>query len=389
MKKSLKLIAAAVAAVSAMSCTGATAFADSLRTIDGVKYRYSDSGEDLGIYTGWANTSKGRVFYNKGVRVTKNTIINGIRYKFSSDGYLTGTFTGWTKSASGKRFWYDGKLIKNKWIKSGSYYYYAGIDGYIIVDKVTEKFPALKALSAGREKELCEQFIEWQSMQGKVSADDLYIPLYLGNYNGNDVALIMPKDGLSEIDFTELGTITCGDRDITTAVGSEPVVSINNEIDHLDVAFLDGLISDSDIIRINYYMNKFLADNGADPTALQNKYPPLTALTEKEKQTLFEDFIGYKAGKGGWKGITAEDLSIKRYYGTYNGCEAVVIWCNEIVVTDDIQDIGIAGYTISLPSGSYELLLHRDSTFISIREAYNKGYLSKSDIDKIAYYAKH
>ncbi len=257
MKKSLKLVAAAFAAVTAMNCTGVTAFADSLRTIDGVRYRYSDTGEDLGIYTGWANTSKGRVFYNKGVKVTKNTVINGIRYRFSSDGYLTGKYTGWTRSSRGLRYWSDGVLLKNMWLKSGSYYWYAGIDGYMTVEKVPEKFPALNA------------------------------------------------------------------------------------------------------------------------------------LTEEEKQTLFEDFIGYKDGKGGWQGITAEDLSVKKYYGTYNGCEAVVIWCDDIVCTDDIQDISIAGHTVSLPSGSYELLLHRDGTFISVKDAYDHGYLSESDIDKIAYYSEN
>lgn len=256
MKKMIRLTAA-LAAVTAMACADVTAYADTLRTVDGLKYRYSDSGEDLGIYTGWANASGGKVFCNKGVIVTKNTIINGVRYTFSSDGYLTGKYTGWTKSSLGRRCWNNGELVRSSWIKSGGYYYYAGYDGYITVEKVPEKFPAL------------------------------------------------------------------------------------------------------------------------------------TPLTDRQKQTLLDDFIGYKDGKGGWQGITAEDLKVRSYYGTYNGCEAVIIWCDEMECTDDIHDIIIAGHTISLSSGSFELLLHRDGTFIGVEDAYKDGYLSEPDIAMIEYYSEH
>ena len=40
-----KALAAALAAVTALSCASVTAFADKLKTVDGIKYRYSDSGE--------------------------------------------------------------------------------------------------------------------------------------------------------------------------------------------------------------------------------------------------------------------------------------------------------------------------------------------------------
>lgn len=257
MKKTIRLTAAALAAITAMTCTSAAAFADKLRNIDGVICRYSDTGKEMGVYTGWANTPKGKVFYNKGVMITSNAVINGIRYKFSSDGYLTGKYTGWTKSSLGRRYWNDGILVKNKWLRAGSYYYYAGGDGYMIVEKSAEKYPAL------------------------------------------------------------------------------------------------------------------------------------TALTEEEKQTLFSDFIKYKGDAGEWKGTCPEDLYIVKYYGKYNGCEVVVIWGNDQTCTDDIKDINIDGYTVSLGSGSFELLLHRNDTFISIESAYKSGYLSKTDIEKIAYYAEH
>ena len=71
-----KALAAALAAVTALSCASVTAFADRLKTVDGVTYRYSDSGEAKGKYTGWAKTSKGRYYYKDGVKVRNTWIKN-------------------------------------------------------------------------------------------------------------------------------------------------------------------------------------------------------------------------------------------------------------------------------------------------------------------------
>ena len=76
MKKSVKMIAAALAAITAMSCVNVTAFADKLKTVDGIKYRYSDSGEQIGTFSGWSTGKSGaKYYYKNGVRV-KNTWIN-------------------------------------------------------------------------------------------------------------------------------------------------------------------------------------------------------------------------------------------------------------------------------------------------------------------------
>ena len=88
MKNLLKLTAAALAAITAMSCASLTSFADKLKTVDGTLYRYSDSGEQKGKYTGWVKTSKGRYYYK------------------------------------------NGKMIKNKWLKlNGQPAYYLGKNG--------------------------------------------------------------------------------------------------------------------------------------------------------------------------------------------------------------------------------------------------------------------
>ena len=101
MKKQIKLIAATLAAITAMSCTSATVFADKLKTVDGVTYRYSDSGEQVGKYTGWAKTSKGRRYYKNGI-MYKNKWIktkSGKYYYAGKDGYIR---TGWAAVTRGK-----------------------------------------------------------------------------------------------------------------------------------------------------------------------------------------------------------------------------------------------------------------------------------------------
>lgn len=98
--QSIKVAAAALAAVTAISCTGVTACADKLKTVDGIKYRYSDSGEQLSTYTGWTKTSKGRRYYKDGVMYTNSWIKTKKGYYYAGkDGYMR---TGWAKFTRGE-----------------------------------------------------------------------------------------------------------------------------------------------------------------------------------------------------------------------------------------------------------------------------------------------
>lgn len=101
MKKIFKTVAAVLAAVTAMSCTGLSAYADKLKKVDGVTYLYSDSGEKIGKYTGWSKNSKGKRCYKKGVMYTNRWIKTkkGKYYYAGSDGYMR---TGWAAVTRGK-----------------------------------------------------------------------------------------------------------------------------------------------------------------------------------------------------------------------------------------------------------------------------------------------
>ncbi|MGN0599113.1 MAG: hypothetical protein ACI4JK_04385 [Oscillospiraceae bacterium] len=101
--KKLKLLSvfSAVIISAAMAVnTAVLVSADSIKTADGIAYRYSDSGEQLSKYTGWAKNSKGRRYYKNGV-LYKNKWIklkSGKRFHAGEDGYLT---LGWYKTDDG------------------------------------------------------------------------------------------------------------------------------------------------------------------------------------------------------------------------------------------------------------------------------------------------
>jgi hypothetical protein len=82
--------------------------------------------------------------------------------------------------------------------------------------------------------------------------------------------------------------------------------------------------------------------------------------------------------------ITADELTVYRYFGTFGGREAVVIYPKDWAMTDDMLYIDIAGYRITLESGSLSLVVHDNGKFVPIREAYEQGLLIDEDIAFIA-----
>jgi len=70
---------------------------------------------------------------------------------------------------------------------------------------------------------------------------------------------------------------------------------------------------------------------------------------------------------------TISDIWVQQYFGTYNGCEAVYIG-SYLEHTDEIREIEIAGYNFRFPS-SQLLYIHKDATFIEIKEAYDTGII--------------
>ena len=152
MKRRLKLAAAALAAVLSLSCASFGASADVLKTVNGLTCRYSDSGESMGLYTGWVKTKKGLKYSYKGEYLKNKwvTFKSGARFHINADGFKD---IGWTHVG---KYWYyidekkgaltgtqtiDGTVFnfsdKGKWDKTAA-------DG--VTDGYTAYFRLLKKL---------------------------------------------------------------------------------------------------------------------------------------------------------------------------------------------------------------------------------------------------
>ena len=150
MKKTMKLAAAALAAMAAMTCTAVTASADTIKTFNGLRYLYSDSGKEKGLYTGWTKTAKGKRYYKNGV-MYKNKYIKtkkGKRYYAGYDGYIV---TGWYR-IDGKWHWFgvDGVEAVDDVYVGGSTYHFSSSgewDGIGGLDIGTTKTAVEKKIS--------------------------------------------------------------------------------------------------------------------------------------------------------------------------------------------------------------------------------------------------
>ncbi|MCL2054486.1 MAG: hypothetical protein FWG90_08685 [Oscillospiraceae bacterium] len=112
--------------------------------------------------------------------------------------------------------------------------------------------------------------------------------------------------------------------------------------------------------------------------------PPMPAPLSPEAEFIMRgDFAAYKADV--WSGLTADDITLIGYYGSYNGGSVVILYPRDYPVTHDIQYMEVAGYTLTITSGSFELLFYKDSSFMGIGEAYALGYLTDYDIFCIDY----
>lgn len=83
--------------------------------------------------------------------------------------------------------------------------------------------------------------------------------------------------------------------------------------------------------------------------------------------------------------LTVKDISVEEYYGTYQGCEAVFMSVKGLEDTDDEVEIKIAGYTFKFGAGSSvnRFLLHKESEFITVNEAYKEKILTTKDVYQI------
>lgn len=83
-----------------------------------------------------------------------------------------------------------------------------------------------------------------------------------------------------------------------------------------------------------------------------------------------------------------EYVIIYYYYGTYNGCAALLITAVDKIYLDVIIIENIGGVEFVFGSTN-TILTWKDGHMYSLKDAYDKGFLTVSDLQSINYYRKH
>ncbi len=141
--------------------------------------------------------------------------------------------------------------------------------------------------------------------------------------------------------------------------------------------------------EVGYVSGKYMTLEAPVPeaTIVEEKpieYPPLEPLSEEAERKLIEDYD--ETFPLSVREDEMFESFVYGYYGTHNGYE-VVMMVNSIEMHQPMEDTyTIAGYEFWLSTHTIDYLVHIDSEFISLRDAYENGYLSDDDIAAIHYY---
>ncbi len=78
---------------------------------------------------------------------------------------------------------------------------------------------------------------------------------------------------------------------------------------------------------------------------------------------------------------STEDIFIETYYGNYSDCEVVFIG-DKLDFTEAHRITSVAGYVLDFPDGQL-LYIYKNSTFYTIKDAYENDLLTKTDVYEI------
>ncbi len=139
-----------------------------------------------------------------------------------------------------------------------------------------------------------------------------------------------------------------------------------------------------------YKDGKFISLADAYGTFLVDARDVERIYMKDEGNTLYEKFsqsyIAYLSEQypedGYYRSLTSDDIVIDRYLGWYGSgtdCHILLIYPEDQVMTDDILELEIAGYTFTLPSGSMidHFLVYKDGKFARVKDAYESGMISE------------
>lgn len=277
---------------------------------------------------------------------------------------------------------YNQGWVSKKAVKS-IHHYYTTEDESVVIDTtyaISEITP-LSDLSVAITK---QKYLDYYGFTNK-SVSDVTISEYFGAYGADEEYMAMFIDG------KDFGTGGIADVVTKTKIAGYTFVyptskTIDiyyfNEFTTLEKAYEKGWLTDYDIRDIYYYYT-----NANSRKSVDNSYvpPAFVPLADEKALKIKQDFLLLYKDEAERYGSGVEDITIREYFGTYNGCSVMFIDTPWWGYMDSFWSEEIAGYTFGYGS-SQTLDVYRDGEFVSLKEAYEKGWLSKNDIKDIRYY---
>lgn len=230
-------------------------------------------------------------------------------------------------------------------------------------------YPTLEPLSREAEQKIKEDHAAFKGLREN-AVESIFIRYYYGTYNGCEVVMCSSPVSVSGEEIYEIIGEFSFHEDI--------MLHKDGTFISLADAYENGYLNNDDLKAIAYY-DSIKPINTPDAPSPEEDFITPELLSWEAEQQLKADYSAYKD----WTDL-ADTAYVEGYYGTYNGCEAVVMWSTELMFNEMIKEVSMGEYTIMLPSGSFDLTLHKDGSFIDIADAYNEGYLTDGDIKAIA-----
>lgn len=120
----------------------------------------------------------------------------------------------------------------------------------------------------------------------------------------------------------------------------------------------------------------------ADEFGLFVEKPDIKEIDPAQLLQVKQAYLDMKTETGYPHHMTADDVRVLEYCGSYNGCIVMMFSDNETLYAQAICVVNVAGVRIQY-SDSNELYAWKDGKMYTLEQAYRSGILSKSDIRNI------
>lgn len=108
----------------------------------------------------------------------------------------------------------------------------------------------------------------------------------------------------------------------------------------------------------------------------------INALDSERLLSIKQAYLDMRQETGYPESMTTDDVYLEEYCGSYHGCEVVMLTDNETAYAQAVQIVKVAGVRICYRDAN-ELYAWKDGKIYTLNQAYQEGFLKRSDIRKI------